>query len=432
VVEKSFQQFRAQQTTHGGKVTAADKQELRRRLNSLGEELDGYLAGEYGIDSQKLRKFAEWKASHQPFHWFVEFYGIMANGGFDCVIGNPPYVEKAKLGGRYHVHGYETQDCRDIYAWCVERSVRVVAERGRLGLIIPVSIVSSANFAPLRRTVATDHSLWMAHFANRPGQLFAGAQSRLTIVLRSHDADPVIHSTRYHRWDARNGERDHLLTISRYVSLPTDICSFHGLIPKVGQLEPASVLGKIICKATVNDWLIANCKHAIYWVRVPGYFCQFFLRPPMAKPERGGPAKERGEVNRIYCASESAQRALHAILNSSLYYQFFCAFTDGRHLNPSDIREFPCDQAKFHGTKAGKTLAALSTTLEDSMRENTSFWRKSGLLIESVDSRKTKAIIDEIDAVLADSFGFTPEELDFIINYDIKYRVGAQDSDTDE
>lgn len=36
----------------------------------------------------------------------------------------------------------------------------------------------------------------------------------------------------------------------------------------------------------------------------------------------------------------------------------------------------------------------------------------------------SKAVIDEIDRVLAKHYGFTDEELDFIINYDIKYRMG--------
>ena len=36
----------------------------------------------------------------------------------------------------------------------------------------------------------------------------------------------------------------------------------------------------------------------------------------------------------------------------------------------------------------------------------------------------SKTFIDEIDRVLAKHYGFTKEELDFIINYDIKYRMG--------
>ena len=38
----------------------------------------------------------------------------------------------------------------------------------------------------------------------------------------------------------------------------------------------------------------------------------------------------------------------------------------------------------------------------------------------------SKPIIDEIDKVLARHYGFTEEELDFIINYDIKYRMGSE------
>jgi hypothetical protein len=38
----------------------------------------------------------------------------------------------------------------------------------------------------------------------------------------------------------------------------------------------------------------------------------------------------------------------------------------------------------------------------------------------------SKPIIDEIDKVLAKHYGFTDEELDFIINYDIKYRMGGE------
>lgn len=40
--------------------------------------------------------------------------------------------------------------------------------------------------------------------------------------------------------------------------------------------------------------------------------------------------------------------------------------------------------------------------------------------------KPVKPNIDEIDKVLAKHYGFTDEELDFIINYDIKYRMGDE------
>ena len=45
--------------------------------------------------------------------------------------------------------------------------------------------------------------------------------------------------------------------------------------------------------------------------------------------------------------------------------------------------------------------------------------------------KKSKYIIDEIDKALAEHYGFSNLELDFIINYEIKYRIGVQDIEED-
>jgi hypothetical protein len=404
-------------TLDDGREFAEARQELRHRL-------DRCLARQYGIDPDQPGKYAQWLKSHQPFHWRAEFSGIMREGGFDVILGNPPYLEKAKLGGLYTVRGYQTVNCRDIYSWCVERATQIINARGRLGLIVPVSIVSSENFAPLRRVLSQGkQQLWFSHFANRPGQLFSGGQNRLTIILRSPSDRPGVFSTRYHRWDARKGERDALFDGLCYVELQPSVCAFQGLFSKVGVHEAVSALEKLLHPRTVSDALVRQSDYPIYWVRVPGYFCQFFLRPPLARPEAGGKDRIRGEVNVIYCRDETAQRSLHAILNSSTWYLFFTTFTDGRHVNPSDVKGFPCDLSGMPPATHSK-LKKLSEQLESAMLEHTSFRRKSGLLIESVDSRETKPILDQIDAVLAGHHGFDAGVLDYIIHHDIKYRMG--------
>jgi len=151
----------------------------------------------------------------------------------------------------------------------------------------------------------------------------------------------------------------------------------------------------------------------------------------MAKPERGGARRVRGELNVIYFTDEDHQRVFHAVLNSSTYLQFYCAYTDGRHVNPSDVKEFPFDYEAITGTYRTQ-LIGLSKLLESAMKQHMSYRRKSGLLIESVDSRPTKPILDDIDRVLARHYGFNDEELDFIINYDIKYRMGAGDTEDND
>jgi hypothetical protein len=55
--------------------------------------------------------------------------------------------------------------------------------------------------------------------------------------------------------------------------------------------------------------------------------------------------------------------------------------------------------------------------------------KKVSVLAFSV--KESKSTIDKIDRVLAKYYGFTEKELDFIINYDIKYRMGADNGEED-
>ncbi|MDA1278080.1 MAG: Eco57I restriction-modification methylase domain-containing protein [Verrucomicrobia bacterium] len=431
-LQQTFDKFRQLQTEGDGSVPAADKLELQKRLKTLEDELNRFLAGEYGVKANDKAAYAKWLKSHQPFHWFIQFYGILNGGGFDVIIGNPPYLEYSKVND-YKVRNYKTEACANLYVFTVERSYAVISPHGRVGMIIPISIACSGAMAALREKVAkATRSVWLSHFSNRPGQLFTGAQNRLTILVTSgRQAQPQQFSTRYHRWDAKNGERDNLFAELRYQELAEDSSMFHGLLPKMGCREAAGALEKIRTGKTVEFFKSRTGKHKVYWVRVPGYFCQFLLDPPMARPEAGGAARIRGEVNDIGFDEKSARHVVHAVLNSSTYYQFFCTYTDTRHINPSDVSEFPLDLTSFSNeTKA--RLTDLSVKLSKGCAAHTSQWRKSGLLIDSIDSKPCKPILDEIDTVLAEHYGFTAEELDFILNYDIKYRLGRSTETDDE
>lgn len=68
------------------------KESLQQRLSSLNEMINRLMYG-----TTKSESYQEWLVSHQPFHWLAEFYQIVqGNGGFDVIIGNPPYVEYTK------------------------------------------------------------------------------------------------------------------------------------------------------------------------------------------------------------------------------------------------------------------------------------------------------------------------------------------------
>src|SRR5947207_360018 len=162
-LQEAFDAFRARQVEGDGSAPPDDKQELRRRLKSLHDELNRHLAAEYDCQPSKKDVYTRWLKSHQPFHWFVEFYGTIKSGGFDVIVGNPPYVEYSKVAD-YRVRGYATEKCANLYAYTVERSLALSGPTGRSGVIVPISVACSGAMEPLRTLLAQNsRSLWLSH-----------------------------------------------------------------------------------------------------------------------------------------------------------------------------------------------------------------------------------------------------------------------------
>jgi len=68
----------------------------------------------------------------------------------------------------------------------------------------------------------------------------------------------------------------------------------------------------------------------------------------------------------------------------------------------------------------------MESYMRNKSRKSTYYKTTGNVEYDEFYPKLSKPIIDEIDAVLAEHYGFTPEELDFIINYDIKYRMGKE------
>lgn len=78
------------------------------------------------------------KWTERPFDWRAAFPNVFSKGGFDVVIGNPPYVrmELIKPVKPYLEKAYVVAaDRTDLYAYFFEQGVRVLKDGGRLGYI---------------------------------------------------------------------------------------------------------------------------------------------------------------------------------------------------------------------------------------------------------------------------------------------------------
>ena len=101
-----------------------------------------------------------------------------------------------------------------------------------------------------------------------------------------------------------------------------------------------------------------------------------------------------------------------------------------------ELNTFP-DNIENLNNKAKESLVQLIQALmidykNNSVRKKCYYKATGEVIYDEFYPKHSKPIIDEIDKVLAQHYGFTDEELDFIINYDIKYRMGKELEGEDE
>lgn len=429
----AFQRFRQMQTDQ--EVDTADlraaKVDLRDRLDALREELDRKLAYEYEGHQLDDDAFIRWRDGHQPFHWFVEFYGIIDDGGFDVVIGNPPYVQCRDVG-EYSVHGYETLDCGDLYALTLERTATaLLSPRGRVGMIVPVSWMSTDGYSSLRDVLHREwSSLWCSSFAERPSKLFEGVEKRLSILVgASSDGISGLWSTKYYRWLTE--ERDTLLQRLEYIDVMTLAIGdrYGNAIPKLGSTTEVSVLRRMSRDRFVSDQLSATRGHNIYYTRKLRYFVQFLDSVPIIR-EADGSLREPSELKILQFPTERISMVMLAALNSSLFFWFLTVLSDCRNLNRREVLSFPFDASALDEGTASAVTHNAKRLVEDFERHSEIQevnYASGPLRIQTFQPRLSKPVIDSIDEELAVHYGLCPEEADFIVNHMIKYRMGLDE-----
>jgi hypothetical protein len=449
LVSMAYDRYKSGQLTDAGtKELQASKKDLETRLSGLNERLSEYLARQYGVDKyediggnnglfpkpgtlkQTTKKYDKWLASHQPFHWFAEFYRIMHKGGFDVVIGNPPWKEYSAVCQTYKVKGYVTEPCGNLHNLCTERALTIVRSQGRFSFIVQLPLVSSGRMQETRDLLRANASLLtVVPFDDRPGKLFEGLQHcRATIfcIQRNSNKDSEMRwFAGYQRWATES--RSFLMhSISYSTNASSSI--FSGIYPKVASVRHADVIGKMAAstnKSFVSFLSTSASKYFVFYQEAMQYWAKAAYGLPYYS--RNGSVGAPAHGRYIFFDSEAAACVGLALLNSSLFYSYFVTFSDCFHLGETMVSALPIPPAVI----GDKGLARLGKNLDKDLRTNAS--RKT-IATKSNDTisydefvvGKSKPIIDQIDTLLAQHYGFTPEELDYIINYDIKYRMGGE------
>lgn len=397
-------------------ILAANKIMNKLRINDLGLDPD------MGTHSKISTAFAP----NKSFHYIMGFADVINNGGFDVIIGNPPYIEQRVLD--YPTSFLQLSPCKNTHAYFFEVSLKLLKNRGRLGYIVPVSSVSTRRMAPLQDILLEGCSeLWISNYDDRPGRIFEGLEHcRSSIILcRRGSGDCRIHTTGYTRWYAN--QRQGLFSNVGYAE--STAYKTTTAIPKLANSIELSIIKKLTSKKPLSSYIInAESPHIVWYHDTPQYwirgmdFLPKFLRD--GKNERSVSHKP------IYLKHDNAKTALLSILNSSLFYWYFIKISDCRHLISSDIKAFACDIDDLSSDIIVK-LKTLNKKLMDSYQknsymENANMKRTdSSISFQKFKPKLSKDIIDEIDKILALYYEFTNDELSYIQNFDLRYRTGG-------
>ena len=204
--------------------------------------------------------------------------------------------------------------------------------------------------------------------------------------------------------------------------------SFQNSIPKIHSKIEQRLWKKLSQFSVLDkDLTMRRTSQTIYFHNAPYNFMRAMDFAPYFWNERDG-ERVSTQVKPLYLTTKLDAAVVTAALNSSLFYWWYIILSDCRHLNLREIRNFPIGIDQM-GEAIKQTLSELSADLMQDLkrharRKETNYKTTGRVVYDEFYPRHSKPIIDKIDHVLAKHYGFTDEELDFIINYDIKYRMG--------
>jgi len=421
-VSMAYDHFRTQQLTDADDRVAFKeaKIELTLRLKSLTDMLDKQLFSASG-----RANFEEWKESHQPFHWIAEYYQIIhGNGGFDVIIGNPPYVTFTDNSLLYSPNNYKTYSTKNLFALVAERCITLTTTFSAIGYIIPLSGMSISNFESLQKLIYNNHISWNSFYSGdrNPSELFTGVKIRAGIYI-GHRAEnnALKYVTKYIKY--YTVERENLFSKIEYTKCYSVINA-----PKLHSSVGRSVIEKVegFSKKLSTEFTSES------------YF--YYHAAPISwnKALNDLSFLENNELNiadsyKRKNISNKYRDFAFLLINSSLFYYYWVALSDCYNLTQIYIANIGVPMLQSNTLN----LHILAETLNKDLIKHIqiaeyAYKNKGNVTFAQFFPKKSKSIIDDVDKILGDFYGFTKEELDFIINYDIKYRMGGELNNEEE
>jgi hypothetical protein len=428
IADQAFQRFRSVQIV--GEPSANElrtlKGELASRLASVADQSNRWVSQQYGIDPADQESFSNWNAVYEPFNWFTEFMGVMSDGGFDVVIGNPPFLEATKVP--YSLGSFETAESRAVHGAFVERFSSLRSRDGALGIVLPMSIVSTQRMKIVQDQLQNDAICVYTNFSWRPATLFDGVNRAITIAISLRASANRRFSTGYVRWNSDS--RENLTSRLNVLEVPESWNSWS--VPKLSSPLEADIIDSMRLNGQEFGLSLSGRANPIYYKSTGGLYWKVFTSfPPkfIANGKVGTSSRQQslfmGEARYTFPAA--------AILNSSLFWWWYTLTSNLRDLNPSDIRGFRIPKNALESPKLRKLGEELMADLKANSVMMTRQQRTTGKTqVQSFRVKASKALIDKIDDELIGMLNLNDTHSDYIRSYDAGWRLSVFGGDEDD
>lgn len=318
---------------------------------------------------------------------------------YDIIVGNPPYVEYGKLPVK------PDSNYGNIYADVLCNAVCELKSTGVISFVIPLSFVATSRMQSIREDMYKKmNRIFILNYADRPDCLFDGVHQKLSILFGIKGQGKCIsYTSSYYHW--YNSERRDLLNNCKiFPSHQRD-----QYIPKIGNVYEDSIFEKI-CNVKGESLLsllnTQNKQSSVYLNMRACFWMKAFSFNPGSK-----------EYKEFGCSSEMKPYLL-AILNSNLFFLYWTIVSDCWHITNKELSEF------FVPTNGVclDMFRILTSKLERKL-ERTKKYIGSVQTQYEYKHRECKPEIDAIDDALQEIYGLTDDEVAFLKEYKLKYRM---------
>ena len=197
--------------------------------------LEGIFNYEYEVNdvlNEGLREYFDDPAEEKPFNYTVAFPEVFRAGGFDAVIGNPPYgallddQEVNYLNSKFVLQSYQL----DTYLLFVEKGGDLIRLEGRLGMIIPNTWLLNLLSKSIRKYILESYEI--SNIVHYKDKVFVeatvdteiiilrkrkpGRDSKVYITLRTKDGTSVSYYIPQQIWISREGDPVNILEKPEY------------------------------------------------------------------------------------------------------------------------------------------------------------------------------------------------------------------------